>query len=184
MSKFAYFNPNDGRVLQWIDTNEMSYVLPDTSLLHACSDDDWALGQQGEMMVRNGTVVPYAPPAQDLAQIKAAKWTAIKTERDRRAEQGGYQVSEKWFHADQKSRSQQQGLVLLGAKIPPNLQWKTMDGSFVTMTQQFACLVLEAAVASDQTIFAAAEIHKVAMEASPDPLAYDFSDGWPKAFGE
>lgn len=59
-----------------------------------------------------------------------------------------------------------------------------MDGSFVTMTQQLACQVLEAAVASDQMIFAAAEIHKVAMEVSPDPIAYDFSAGWPKAFLE
>lgn len=118
------------------------------------------------------------------ALAKAAAWEGIKAERDSRTEQGGYKVGTKWFHSDQKSRSQQLGLVLLGANIPANLQWKTMDGSFVLMTQQLAGQVLAAAATSDQSIFAAAEIHKAAMEASQDPAAYDFSSGWPKVFGE
>lgn len=117
-------------------------------------------------------------------QAKAYKWDAIKIERERRTEHGGYKVGEKWFHSDQKSRSQQLGLVLLGASIPAGLQWKTMDGSFVTMTQQLAGQVLAAAAASDQAIFAAAEAHRQAMEASADPATYDFSTGWPKVFGE
>ena len=123
-------------------------------------------------------------PAPGASQVKAAKWDANKAERDRRTENGGYKVGTKWFHSDQKSRSQQLGLVLLGASIPANLQWKTMDGSFVTMTQQLAGQVLAAAAASDQAIFAAAEEHRQAMEASADPAAYDFSTGWPKVFGE
>lgn len=115
---------------------------------------------------------------------RIAKWEAIKAVRDRRTDQGGYKVGTKWFHSDQKSRSQQLGLVLLGANIPPNLQWKTMDGSFVTMTQQLAGQVLAAAAASDQAIFAAAETHRAAMEASADPASYDYSTGWPAIFGE
>jgi len=122
--------------------------------------------------------------ALDLAQCKAAAWEGIKAERDRRTDNGGYKVGDKWFHSDQKSRSQQLGLVLLGANIPAGLQWKTMDGSFITMTQQLAGQVLAAAAASDQAIFAAAEAHRQAMEASADPAAYDFSTGWPKVFGE
>lgn len=115
---------------------------------------------------------------------KTKQWDAIKAERDRRTEQGGYKAGVKWFHSDRKSRSQQLGLVLLGANIPANLQWKTMDGSFVTMTQQLAGQVLAAAAASDQAIFAAAEAHRQAMESSADPADYDFSTGWPKVFGE
>jgi hypothetical protein len=184
MSKFAYFNPHDGRVLQWIDTDEMNYNLPDASMLHACSDAEWELQHQGEMMVNAGAIVPYIAPAPDLAQLKAAKWELIKAERDRRTDQGGYKVGTKWFHSDQKSRSQQLGLALLGASLPADLQWKTMDGSFVAMTQQLASQVIGAAAASDQEIFAAAETHKVAMEASADPSTYDFSTGWPKIYGE
>jgi hypothetical protein len=71
---------------------------------------------------------------------------------------------------------------LLGANIPDGLQWKTMDGSFVTMTQALAQQILAAGAASDQAIFAAAEAHKAAMEASEDPASYDYSTGWPATF--
>ena len=137
---------------------------------------------QGKRIVadENGFPMLVDPPKLTAADI----WEKIKAERDRRTEQGGYKAGTKWFHSDQKSRSQQLGLVLIGANIPANLQWKTMDGSFVTMTQTLAQQVLAAAAASDQAIFAAAEAHRQAMEASADPAAYDFSTGWPKVFGE
>ena len=132
--------------------------------------------------VANGRVVVIPMPAPSTTEIKARKWDSIKAERDRRTEQGGYKVGTKWFHSDQKSRSQQLGLVLLGVSIPANLQWKTMDGSFVTMTQTLAQQILAAGAPSDQAIFAAAETHKAAMEASADPASYDFSAGWPATF--
>jgi hypothetical protein len=81
-------------------------------------------------------VAPFAAaPGPDLDALRAAHWEAIKAERDRRTLSGGYPVDvggePKWFHSDLLSRSQQIGLVLLGASIPPGLAWKTMDGSFV-----------------------------------------------------
>lgn len=127
--------------------------------------------------------VQYVPQPIDLSIIKSAKWGAIKVERDRR-KAGGVKVGTKWFHSDDSSRIQQIGLVMMGAGIPANLQWKTMDGSFITMTQTLAQQVFEAVAASDQTIFAAAETHKAAMEASADPASYDYSTGWPKVYGE
>jgi hypothetical protein len=62
MAQFAYFNRHDFRVLQWIDTDNMNYVLPDASLLHECSDTEWALRNAGEQMVLDGAIVPYVPP--------------------------------------------------------------------------------------------------------------------------
>lgn len=117
-----------------------------------------------------------------VAKFKVMRWDAIKAERDRRTQNGGYKVGAKWFHSDQFSRGQQLGLVLLGANIPAGLQWKTMDGSFVTMTQLLAQQILGSGTGSDQAIFAAAETHKAAMEASADPASYDFSAGWPAIF--
>ena len=152
---------------------------------YAISEDgkSWrAVGGQEDLI--HGETYSESEPKPSVEQLKETKWTAIKAERERRADQGGFKVGTKWFHSDQKSRSQQLGLVLLGASIPAGLQWKTMDGSFVTMTQQLAGQVLAAAAASDQAIFAAAEAHRQAMEASADPAAYDFSTGWPKVFGE
>jgi len=129
-----------------------------------------------------------APPGPTLAEVKSAKWKAIKAERNRRTEQGGYKVAvngvDRWFHGDQKSRAQQLGLALLGANIPSNLQWKTMDGGFVAMTPPLVGEMLAAAVASDQAIFAAAEAHKAALNASADPATYDFSNGWPPVYGQ
>lgn len=116
-------------------------------------------------------------------QAAATAWDAIKAERDRR-KAGGVKVGAKWFHSDDGSRIQHMGLVMKGASIPANLQWKTMDGSFITMTQALASQVFQAVAANDQTIFAAAETHRVAMEASADPASYDYSGGWPKIYGE
>lgn len=132
----------------------------------------------------DGETYSEAQPLPNLGQVKARKWDMVKAERDRRTQGGGYKVGAKWYHSDQFSRGQQLGLVLLGVNIPSGLQWKTMDGSFVTMTQTLAQQILAAGAASDQAIFAAAETHKAAMEASADPAGYDFSGGWPKVFGE
>lgn len=109
-------------------------------------------------------------------------WARIKSERDRRIQSGGYKVGTKWFHSDTFSRTQQMGLVMLGANIPANTPWKTMDGSVITMTQTLAGQIFATAAASDIAIFAAAETHKVAMEASADPASYDFLAGWPAIF--
>lgn len=124
-----------------------------------------------------------ANPQPTLNELKTAKWNEIKAERDNRIQHGGYQVGDKWFHSDTFSRTQQVALVVLGANIPTNTPWKTMDGSFVTMTQALAGQIFAAAALSDVAIFGVAETHRTAMEASADPASYDFSGGWPVAFG-
>jgi hypothetical protein len=133
--------------------------------------------------VVNGRVVVVQKPALPAA-VKAAKWSEIKNERDRRIQNGGYKVGTKWFHSDTFSRTQQMGLVIMGASIPENTPWKTMDGSTVVMTQTLAGQIFATAAGSDIAIFATAEAHKAAMEASADPATYDFSTGWPMSFGE
>lgn len=127
--------------------------------------------------------INYVPIQKDLTEIKAAKWEEIKAERDRRAQQGGYIVANKWFHSDQFSRTQQLGLVLAGANIPQGLQWKTMDGSFVPMTQSLANQVFAAAVSNDDAIFKKADQLRIEME--QDPETFNLSAAvWPPVFGE
>lgn len=121
-------------------------------------------------------------PVLSLSELKTEKWEAIKADRDRRIQSGGYKIGAKWFHSDTFSRTQQIGLVMLGANIPANTPWKTMDGTTIIMTQELAGQIFATAAASDIAIFAAAETHKAAMEASADPSAYDFSGGWPATF--
>ena len=47
------------------------------------------------------------------------------------------------------------------------------------MTQAIAVGIFQNTAASDAAVFAAAETHRVAMEALVDPGSYDFSGGWP-----
>jgi len=75
------------------------------------------------------------------------------------------------------------GLVMMGAGIPGGLQWKTMDGSFVTMTQTLAGQVFAAAAASDAALFSHAEQIKAVMEADPVNFSL-FQHTWPVIFGE
>lgn len=123
----------------------------------------------------------------NLSSARAAQWEAIKARREI-VKAGGVKVAvdgeDKWFHTDDPSRIQQIGLVMMGASLPTGLQWKTMDGSFVTMTQALAGQVFQANAAHDQATFAAAEQHRVAMEASERPDLYDFSSSWPVIFSE
>lgn len=128
----------------------------------------------------------FAPsgPDSDEDVARERHWAAIKAERDRRRAEGGFYVAsvDKWFHSDDTSRIQQIGLVLMGASVPP-VQWKTMDGSFATMSQTLAAAIFATAAASDQALFAAAETARAAMAAAP--LGWSITSvAWPAIFGE
>lgn len=133
------------------------------------------------------TVVNLGQEQVDANKVaaKVAKWEAIKAHRERLSDNGGYKVVvngvDKWFHSDSKSKNQQIGLVLAGAAAN-GIPWKTMDGTFVTMSQQLAGQIFQAAMVMEQTIFAVAEQHRVAMEAAADPASYNFSGGWPATY--
>jgi hypothetical protein len=142
-----------------------------------------------------------ATASEIAAWMKLAKWDQIKVERDRR-KAGGIKVNVgsiyKWFHSDADSRIQHIGLkdkardlLAAGGAMTDKLailgqavKWKTMDGSFVEITAQLAFDIVAAAGDFDAQLFATAEAHKAAMEASADPASYDFSTGWPPSFGE
>lgn len=119
-----------------------------------------------------------------LQNLKSVQWEAIKAERDRRKGLG-VKVGGHWFHSDDPSRIQQLALMMMGANLPVNLQWKTLtrEGNvFVTMTPEIAGGLFTATATSDQAIFAVAEAHRAEMEASADPSGYIFSGGWPASF--
>lgn len=111
------------------------------------------------------------------------KWEEIKAERDRR-KAGGIKVGEKWYHSDDTSRIQQLGLVMFGAGIPPNLMWKTMDGTFIQMTQSLASQIFSSIAMGDQAIFKVAEQKKSSMESMADPADFVVAGDWPLIFGE
>ncbi|WP_426304022.1 DUF4376 domain-containing protein [Acidovorax facilis] len=131
--------------------------------------------------------VPLPAELPPIAERRAAVWERIKAERDRRAALG-VKVGAHWFHSDQKSRTQQLGLVLLGQSIPAELKWKTLTFTpppvFVTMTPALAVGIVQSTAASDTAIFTVAEVHRMTMEVSTAPQDYDFSTGWPVSIEE
>lgn len=139
----------------------------------------------------NGYPALSDPPAPSSAEI----WDSIKSKRDA-IKAGGVKVGTKWYHTDTESRIQHLGLLekaraarAAGGTDATRLQalgqdikWKTMDGSFIYLTVKHAEDIFAAVTDLDAAAFAAAETHRVAMEASADPAAYDFSVGWPATF--
>ena len=173
------FKPNEAeyvKVRQWakpsFDAIRQEVVKAPTALVGGIWTQQWAIiALSAEQIATN------------IANTKRSQWLAIKAKRDSLSDTGGYLVGTKWFHSDGKSKTQQLGLVLMGASVPAGLQWKTLDGTFVTMTQTLAGQVFAAAAAQDMALFAVAEQHNAAMEASATPDTYDFSGGWPATFG-
>lgn len=133
-----------------------------------------------------GTALPTQTEL-DTARLSLTQnrmWLLIQEERTRRQNGGVFvQSANKWFHSDQPSRVQQLGLVMMGANMPANINWKTMDGSLILMTPSLALSIFNAAATLDMTAFAVAEQHRANMMQSPTPDTYNFSGFWPAIFG-
>lgn len=130
--------------------------------------------------------LPYAAPgplpAEGASALRAELWERIKAERERRRF-AGTNVGDHWFHSDDSSRIQQLALFVMGAGVPA-VEWKTMSGEFVTMTQTLAAAIFTGVAAKDQALFAHAEALRAQVDAAEDPGAVDILAGWPAVFGE
>lgn len=131
-----------------------------------------SVGQFAQLQGSSWVVLESYPTPNQTGEDR---WIAIKTIRDRKTQQGGYKVGTNWYHSDTFSRTQQLGLVLLGANLPNGLMWKTMQGTFVEMTQTLAQQVFAAAAAQDSAIFGYAEY----LKAHPN---LDINVGWPETY--
>lgn len=132
-----------------------------------------ALNAQGDWYLNNEV----------LQNAKYAMWQQIKALRDER-QLSGFNVGNYWFHSDDSSRIKYLGLLMMGANIPTTLMWKTMSGEFVQMTQTLAGQIFTGIAGFDSQSFVNAEQHKTAMQASANPLNYNYTTGWPPIFGE
>ena len=132
----------------------------------------------------NGT--EYALDPAKVAEAKEAVWEQIKAYRDDVRNIGGFPVGTYWFHSDTPSKIDQLGLVnamMMGA-LPTGKDWKLMDGTKVTLTVPLVQQIFGSAMARRSANFDKAEEHRVLMEASEDPLNYDYTTGWAPIYGE
>lgn len=163
------YNTSTGKLEKITETGELpSYLTtkPQPSDYHTWNGSKWTL--------------TAANKARKLQNERAVMWGRIKEKREQ-IRHGGIQVSGKWFHTDESSRLQYLTLSGLPA-LPENLQWKTMDNSFVVMTKELLQQVVATAITVEQQDFANAEMHRLSMLASENPLDYDFSAGWSEVY--
>lgn len=122
--------------------------------------------------------------ARKKAAAVAAVWEKIKQKRHQNLRGGVYVESVgKWFHNTDEARQQYTFMRTL-PQLPPDLQWKTMDGGFVNLTRPLLDELSLKLLADEQQDFANAERHRVLMEQSDDPENYDYSDGWTENYRE
>lgn len=162
-----------------IEDGEVKNIAVSDTALH----ENWIASEVADIgdIYENET---FIKPKISIDLIRIELWERTKAERDHRTYTGGYLASGKWFHSDTFSRSQQLGLVLMGANIPSGLMWKTMDGSFIEMTQSLAQEIFQAAVTSDSNFFSYAESLRQQIENIEDPESISIFTGWPPIFGE
>lgn len=186
--RFCFFGDN-GRI-DSAHNDDTVVELPEGAV--ELSDDQWDI--RFDLRLQNGVLV-VDPIVVPVEQLKESAWIRIKAKRDA-IKAGGVKVGTKWYHTDTESRIQHLGLLEKARSaraaagtdatrlqvLGQDIKWKTMDGSFIYLTVKHAEDIFAAVTDLDAAAFAAAEMHRVAMEASADPAAYDFSAGWPATF--
>jgi hypothetical protein len=162
--------PEAGQLRADPQTKAVIIIPPAPSTWHEWDGTAWVIGTE--------------QAAAKLAHEQEAVWEAIKNQRHNNLRGGVFVPSvKKWFHTDDASRQQYTFMRTLPA-LPEDMQWKTMDNSFVVMTKLLLDELSLKMLADEQAAFLAAERHRSAMLAAANPLNYDYSSGWTATYGE
>lgn len=112
--------------------------------------------------------------------LQESIWEAIKQRRYQATVSGVYVPSvDKIFHTDATSVIQYNNIgnmIALGTYEP--IQWKVMDNTWITMTEEVFKDLQKAMVQNTNRIFQIAEEHKAKMMQMDNPEEYDYSTGW------
>ncbi|MES2319944.1 MAG: hypothetical protein V4631_20885 [Pseudomonadota bacterium] len=163
-------------------------------------DDVWLVtGAEESMSTWASRVSAIALSNAEIKAIHvAAVWERIKAMREVRLDTGGYPAAGHWYNSDVRAKGEQSDLALQADELVRNsgdltaqyvtagvpVAWKTMDNGFVPMTGNLALAIRDAAREQTVKTYKAAATHQYFMTISADPLAYDFSTGWPAVYGE
>lgn len=173
-----------------IDETSIQVTTEDSSYTAPWPCHTWH-AQSIQEAIDSGIIIqPFKTVEEILSEAKEKVWSAIKVKREDRTLNGGVKVTvdgvDKWFYTDLKSTTQYNTIINAASQEPlfsiPN--WKTMDGSFVTMNLELVNKIQLAGIVLNAQTYAVAEQHKAIMLTLADPLTYDYSKGWPLIFGE
>ena len=111
-------------------------------------------------------------------------WEEIKKKREEILGSGVYVESlDKWFHTDSVTQlSYTRAKEYFDIKPNSEVQWKTMDGTFVTLNKEKLNDVVVAIFEKSQEVYKAAEFHKHKIQTSVDLENYDVDAGWVETY--
>ena len=165
--------PNYKHTWRWVDT-EWVELLPINNPDIPYGDEYVWNEEQNQWVIS-----PELDAYKYLEQQKEA-WENIKARRLQAVTSGVYIPSlDRSVHTDATTVAQYGQIgssIVLGTFEEMN--WKAMDGTFFNMTEDVFKEIQTEMMRKTQANHANAEYHKVMMEASDEPLEYDFSSGW------
>ncbi|EOL9163651.1 DUF4376 domain-containing protein [Escherichia coli] len=197
--KYAYYNPVDFKVLQWLDTDQFNIVLPESIM--PLTDTQWRYRDRDCWVNPAAGKLVTTPPPGEFYRLNGDKWVydsgafatalehsktavnqAIKLHRD--ALTADYvEIDGHHFHSDANSRIQQMTLARMGAAgaVPQGLMWQTKNHGLIELTNEIAAQFETVTIAHDMRLFATAQAHINAvatLETIEDVNKYDWSQGW------
>ena len=111
-------------------------------------------------------------------------WEEIKKKREEILVSGVYVESlDKWFHTDSVTQlAYTRAKEYFDIKPDSEIQWKTMDNTFVTLNKEKLNDVVVAIFEKSQEVYKAAEIHKHKIQTSVDLENYNVDAGWVETY--
>lgn len=119
-----------------------------------------------------------------LTKKRKELWEAVKTKREKVLTSGVFVKSlNKWFHTDSVSQlSYTRAKEYFDIKHDGEIQWKTMDNSFVTLDKDKLNDVVITIFENSQKIYKIAEQHRHRIENSVDLDNYDINSDWTETY--
>lgn len=160
---------NGGTV--WLERGNICTSGKAPSPAHVFKDGVWTLDEQKQEAL--------------MAQAVDNQWEEIKTLRADKAFEGVYIASvDKTFASDTVSRLQYLTLLQLEDETIEQIQWKTVDNSYVPLNRSLLLEINRALIERDNANHLASQAHLNALKQAEKPLEYDFSTGWSAIYGE
>ena len=119
-----------------------------------------------------------------LVEKRHELWEAVKAKREEILVSGVYVKSlGKWFHTDSVTQlAYTRAKEYFDIKPDSEIQWKTMDNTFVTLNKEKLGDVVVAIFEKSQEVYKAAEIHKHKIQTSVDLENYSADAGWVETY--
>jgi hypothetical protein len=151
--------------------------------------------QTGQVTITPFTQAEIDAITPSISAAKLGKVEEVKAMRDLLTVTGGHKIGANWYHSNEISLIQQIALdgiakqmsaagVADSAAVMPT-PWKTLGGSFVTLTVGIAKNFVLSALYQQGALFSAAQAKISAIEALTtvaDVNAYDVKADWPEVF--